>query len=429
MFGRIRRRLTFLYTLLTTLALAGFALLFFFVLSSVLMREKERDLQLFASHVSHEANEVLKHGSDRRHEGDGRKKFKPPLPDSHLIFLMNRRGEFVGPEEVASSGRPPQSILEAAKNGEARNADDRLDGAEGAKHYLWAVVPLTEGGGLQGSLIVGRDLTEHDHFLAKLAQILGTSLLIFPLLSGLIGYFAAGRAMRPIRQSFDAQRRFVADASHELRTPLSIIQASLDVVEKEDGARLSPLSRQIFDDLKDETRRMNRLTGNLLTLARSDSEGIEMIREAFAIGPVLEHVKRVMGTLAENKGVKLNVLSNENLVLHADRDRISQLLMILVDNGIKFTPAGGEVRLSVERKMNGSVILSVADTGVGLSPEDRKKIFERFYRVDKARSREDGGAGLGLSIAAWIVGAHGGKIEVFANEESGSIFRVILPAE
>ena len=428
MFGRIRRQLTFLYTLLTTLALAGFALLFYFTLSSVLVQEKESDLKLFASHVSYEANEILKHGTDRRHGGDEKKKFKPPLPDSHLIFLVNRRGEFVEPENTILSVKPPKVVLEAATAGEARRVDGGLDGVEGS-HYLWIVAPLTEEGKVRGSLIVGRDMAEHDHFLAKMAQILWASLFVFPLLSGLVGYFAAGRAMKPIRRSLETQRRFVADASHELRTPLSVIQASLDVVEKEDGMNLSPLSRQIFDDLKDETRRMSRLTGNLLTLARSDSGGIELEREDFAIGPVVEHVNRVMGPLAKSKGVKLNVFFDAGIALHADRDRIVQLLLILVDNGIKFTPAGGEVKLLAERQKKGKVTLSVADTGVGLSMEERRKVFERFYRVDKARSREEGGTGLGLSIAAWIAGAHGGNIEVLTHDGGGSIFRVSLPSK
>lgn len=435
MFASIRRRLTFLYTVLTTLTLAGFALLFYIVLSTVLLQEKERDLQLFASHIAHEAVEVLKRGSDhnrddeRKHGREARKKFKPPLPDSHVIFLVNRHGEFVGPEAVIPGARPPQEVLSSAIAGEVRSGDGALTGVEGEKHYLWIVRPLKDDGRWMGSLIAGRDLAEHDHFLAKLAQLLGVSLLVFPLLAGVIGYFAAGRAMMPIRQSFDAQRRFAADASHELRTPLSVIQASLDVVEKEDAARLSTLSRQIFDDLKDEIRRMARLTGDLLTLARSDAGGIKLTREQFALGPVLEHVGRIMEPLAEHKGVKLSVAASGGVMLRADRDRIEQLLLILTDNGVKFTPAGGEVRLSAERRKDGAIILSVADSGVGVQQEDREKIFERFYRVDKARSREEGGAGLGLSIAAWIVGAHGGKISAEPRAEGGSIFCVTLPQE
>ena len=450
MFGGIRLRLTLLYTFLTTLALAGFALLFYFALTSVLMREAERDMRLFAAHISHEAVEVLKSGPEgwrdwqrsldsRREAADAKRGPKrrngdrdetgrhASAPDPRVAFILNRRGEILAHEDLAAGLRPPPQVLAAAAAGKEKSLDGNLDGATETAHYLWVVLPLQEEGRLWGSLIVGRDLVEQDHFVGSLLHTLFVSLLLFPLLSGFIGYFAAGRAMKPIRRSFEAQRRFVADASHELRTPLSVIQASLDVVEKEDGERLTPLSRQIFDDLKDETRRMARLAGNLLTLAQADAGGIGLVREKFDLAPVAGSVVRTMQPLADSRGVALRLGDCEEAVLSADRDRITQLLMILVDNGIKFTPPGGEVVLSVVRQGR-DIRLSVADTGIGLSAEDRRKIFERFYRVDKARSREEGGTGLGLSIAAWIAGAHGGKIEALPGEGGGSEFRVSLPA-
>jgi signal transduction histidine kinase len=300
-------------------------------------------------------------------------------------------------------------------------------GTEQAARFLWVYMPLQEDGRFRGSLIVGRDLSAHKAFLIQLSRRLGGSTLLFLLVSGLIGHFAAGRALVPIRQSLELQRRFAADASHELRTPLSVIQASLDVVEREDGAKLSPLSRQILDDLKDEVRRMSRLTGNLWHLARSDAGGLALNRERFGTDEVVEHVFRTMRPLAQTRGVGLELSGHQNLFLNADKDRIIQLLMILVENGIKFTPAGGRVTMKVELDNKGAVLLEVADTGVGLSPEGRRRVFERFYRVDKSRSREEGGSGLGLSIAAWIVAAHGGRIETWPGISGGSVFCVALP--
>lgn len=428
MFGGIRLRLTLLYTFLSTLALAGFALLFYLGLASVLLREQGKDLNLFASHISHEAREVLKHGPEQwaTRERAGHKKFRPPLPDAHIVFLLDATGRLVGTEAQIAGAKPPQTVLAVAAAGGEGLLEGTLAGTEAQPRYLWSVLQLWDDGRLRGSLVVGRDLSEYDHVMTRIGQVLLISLLLFPLLAGLIGHFAAGRAMRPIRLAFEAQRRFVADASHELRTPLSVIQASLEVIDKEDGSRLSPLSRQVFDDLKDESVRMGRLAGQLLTLAQADAGAVALATERFAALPVLEHVNRCMQPLAASRGVALTV-TGAAAVLLADRDRITQLLMILVDNGIKFSPAGGEVRLSVARQ-DRDVVLTVADTGIGLADTDRRKIFERFYRVDKARSREDGGSGLGLSIAAWIVHAHGGRIEVLAREGGGSIFRVVLPA-
>ena len=445
MFSGIRLRLTLLYTLLTTLALAGFALLFYFALTSALLQEKERDLQKFALHISREATEMLRHdgelraadsremtlgqkrGSGGRHGDKAGRGPHSSTTESPVVFVVNRSGAIIEQETWSAGIRPPQAALAAATSGEEKRVGGKPDGVDVENQYLWVILPLRDDGRLWGGVIIGRDLAEYDHFVVSLIHTLLLSLLLFPLFSGLIGYFAAGRAMKPIHRSFEAQRRFVADASHELRTPLSVIQASLDVVEKEDGNRLSPLSRQIFDDLKDETRRMARLAGNLLLLAQVDAGDIQTVRESFGVLSMIEAVVRTMLPLAESKGVSLKLGESEDAVLSADRDRITQLLMILVDNGIKFTPPGGAVRLSCQRQGE-DVLLSVADTGIGLSGEDRRKIFERFYRVDKARSREDGGAGLGLSIAAWIVSAHGGKIEVMPRESGGSEFRVVLPA-
>jgi signal transduction histidine kinase len=276
--------------------------------------------------------------------------------------------------------------------------------------------------------MAGRDLAEHDHFLLRLAQTLGASSLLLLLLSGVIGHFASGRALIPIRRSFEAQRRFAADASHELRTPLSVIQASLEVVEKEDGAHFSPLSRQIFADLQDETRRMSRLTGNLLTLARYDSGAVETVRKKAGLRGIAGHVFRSLQALARTRELTLQLAMDEDLDIWADPDLITQLLFILLDNGLKFTPPGGRVSLEIQRarEEKGMVALSVSDTGIGLSAEDKERIFERFYRADQARSRETGGAGLGLSIAAWIVKAHEGYIRVEDAKGGGSVFRVLL---
>ena len=428
MFSRIRNRLAILYTILTALALGSFALIFYFGLSTLLMNEQERDLKLFSARISHDAAELLKNNDRKRSEGGRDKKIRGFLDSSYALFVVTPRGEVLGAEGQDPVLRPPLEFMSAIppENGMLINAPDLGVGAR--TRFLWTTLQLREDERSRGLLIVGKDLSAYDHFLARLAQTLWGSLAVFLLLAGAVGYFAAGRALVPIRRSFEAQRQFVADASHELRTPLSVIQASLDVVEKEERERMSSLSRQIFDDLKDEVRRMARLTANLLTLARADAGGLVLNRERFNAAEAAEHVFRTMQALAEARGVGLELLLVEKkLFLQADQDRIIQLLMILVDNGIKFTPPGGRVTIRVDQGRANSVFLEVADTGVGLSSEDRQRIFERFYRVDKARSREEGGAGLGLSIAAWIVDAHGGTIEVQAAGGGGSLFRVVLP--
>ena len=428
MFSRIRFRLTFLYTVLTALALGGFALIFYFSLASVLLQEQERDLKVFATRMFHEAEELLKQNERRSKEGEREKKVRLSLPGSHVFFAITADGSLLAPGGQRPDLTPSPEVLSAVRVGGETMIYGKIVGAENESRYLWVATQLRDDGKLKGSFVVGRDLMEYDHFLIRLAQTLWGSLAVFLILAGIIGHFAAGRAIEPIRRSFETQRRFAADASHELRTPLSVIKASLDVVEKEEGARFSPLSRQIFDDLKDETRRMAGLVSDLLLLARSDAGGVEMVRKSFAIRPMVEQVMRTVGPLAESRDVKLSLAMRQEFALYADHDRVIQLLLILLDNGIKFTPSGGMVTMTVDKQKNGAAVISVEDTGVGLSHKECLQVFERFYRVDKARSREDGGAGLGLSIASWIVEAHRGKIEALPNVGGGSIFRVTLPA-
>lgn len=429
MFSRIRRQLTLLYTILTALALGSFALLFYFGLSAVLMSEQERDLKSFSAVLSHDAGETLKK-SERK--SSGAEKEKPPKTSrdgsNYTYYVLSTDGRIVMSRETSPQSR--QALLTRAGSGSAgQSGVFDLEGPEGQTvRFLWIEDQVIEDGRQVGTILIAKDMAAHDHFLARLAQTLGGSSLIFLLLAGGIGHFASGRALVPIRRSFEDQQRFVADASHELRTPLSVIQASLDVVEQEDGDRLSPLSREIFNDLKDEVRRMTRLSSNLLTLARADSGAMQIFCEKIELRSVAEHVFRTMQPMAQARGITLGFASEDEIIVWADSDRITQLLYILLDNSLKFTPAGGTVSLNISRvkKENRMVALTVSDSGIGLSAEAKILIFERFYRVDKARTRQEGGAGLGLSIAAWIVREHGGCITVEDAENGGSIFQVLL---
>lgn len=294
---------------------------------------------------------------------------------------------------------------------------------------LWTNLPVFDERRQVGNLFVAKELDSHDHFVKRLGQTLGGTAILLLLLSGGIGYFAAGRALVPIRRSFETQRRFVADASHELRTPLSVIQASLDVVEQEEQHRLSPLSQQIIADLKEEVRRMGRLTGDLLTLARSDAEGANLRLESFDLQGLLQRAHRTIQPQAEDQLVSLELTPGDYLPVFADKDRVFQLLLVLLDNALKYTPAGSKVSFAANRPSGetGPVVIAVTDAGPGVPEAGRERIFERFYRLDSARSREVGGAGLGLAIAREIAQAHGGSISVVPAPAGGSIFKVLLP--
>ncbi len=225
-----------------------------------------------------------------------------------------------------------------------------------------------------------------------------------------------------IEELFRSQQRFVSDISHELRSPLTAIRGNLDLLRR--GASDDPEARhQALAAIDGEAERMQRLVTDLLLLARAD-EGIKIQKELVELDTLMLDVYRQAQLIAG--GVNICLGSEDQAQVTGDRDRLKQLLLNLVDNAIKYTPSGGQVRLSLERDTQW-VRVYVSDTGIGIPAEDLDKIFDRFYRVDKARSREKGGSGLGLAIAKWITDAHGGRIEVQSEIGKGTTFTLWLP--
>jgi signal transduction histidine kinase len=218
---------------------------------------------------------------------------------------------------------------------------------------------------------------------------------------------------------FTTQQRLVADVSHELRTPLTTIRGNIDLLRR--GAAKDPQARQeTLGAIEVEVTRMSRMVADLLLLAQADA-GIELKKKPVELDTLLLEVYR-QGQLMAN-GIEVKLGHEDQAVVMGDADRLRQLLLNLVDNAIKYTPAGGEVRLSLYHKQ-GWVQVAVRDTGMGIFPEDLPHIFERFYSTDRARRR--GGTGLGLSIAKWIAEAHGGHLTVESEVGKGSTFTVWL---
>jgi len=241
------------------------------------------------------------------------------------------------------------------------------------------------------------------------------------------GYFLARRALVPIRTAWERQQQFVADASHELRTPLTVIKTNAELLLRYPGRTIEEESVRITNVVR-EANRMSRLVGTLLTLARADAGQPELSREEVALGELVATAAEQFGPLAARKGVALQAAAEEGTTLSADREKLQQLLVILLDNALKFTPAGGRIVVDCRRQA-GQAVLTVADTGCGIPPADVPRIFDRFFRGDRARSRGEGGAGLGLAIASWIVESHGGRIRAESVLGAGTKIVVSLPVK
>ena len=227
-----------------------------------------------------------------------------------------------------------------------------------------------------------------------------------------------------LEQSFERLKRFTADASHELRTPLTALRSVGEVGLRE--PREPAAYREIVGSMLEEADRLARLVESLLTLSRADAGQVRLDRRPVDLAEVGREVATQLSVLAEEKGQAVTVDAPAAVPLEGDRTVLRLAVVNLFDNAVKHSPAGAPVRLAVSAR-DGSAVLEVADRGPGIPPEHHERVFDRFYRVDEARTRESGGAGLGLAIARWAVEAHGGRLELESEVGKGSTFRVVLP--
>jgi signal transduction histidine kinase len=277
-----------------------------------------------------------------------------------------------------------------------------------------------------GMLVTGQSLQPEQTALHALLLVLVGGGGLGLLLSLAAAWFLSGRALIPIQRAFQQQQEFIADASHELRTPLTVLRSATDLLNK---YRDEPLEAngELFDDVRAEIVRMERLAQDLLTLARSDAGGLELMTAPLDIADVAADVVRRTTPLAQSHGVQLSLTAeSQESTVEADPDRLQQVLLILIDNAIKHTPSGGRVDVRVRRHGQHAEI-EVADTGSGISPEHLPRIFDRFYRADKARARAAGGTGLGLAIAKMLIDAHSGQLHISSTLSAGTQVTVSLP--
>ncbi len=247
----------------------------------------------------------------------------------------------------------------------------------------------------------------------------------FWLISIVASIYLSNVSMRPLLVSFQKQKEFVENASHELRTPLTVLQNRLESLFRHPEATIMDSSENIASSLA-EVRNMRLLTTNLLNLARRE-DGLKP--EIVAVQPTFfDKTLANYSIIAEENGKILEVNNQVEEVLYTDKTLLKQLMTILVDNAMKYSESDGHIWIDILMK-DRFLVIRVADNGLGISPENKTKIFDRFYRVDKARTRQKGGFGLGLSLAKQIVEALGGQISVKDNQPKGSVFELRLPKQ
>ncbi|HEY7547548.1 MAG TPA: ATP-binding protein, partial [Blastocatellia bacterium] len=294
--------------------------------------------------------------------------------------------------------------------------------------YLWLPVTLIVAG-IGGFLLAGKSLSPVVAMSEQAARISSTNLhdrLKVKNSRDELGRLARvfNDLLSRLDQSFDRLLTFMADASHELRTPLAVIRGEADVALSQD--RDSDEYKEALTVIQDEAARLSHIVNDMLSLARADAGQSPLNREEFYLNDLVDECCKSARILASSKGITIRSTPSTDMAFRGDQEMLRRLMMNLLDNAIKYTPLGGSVEVRVKQRP-GEAEIEVSDTGIGIETEAAARVFERFYRADKARSRAEGGSGLGLSIAKWAAEAHGGSIHLTSQPGRGSTFTVRLP--
>lgn len=479
----IRLRLTLWYTALLGATLILFSFIFYSTLAANLWMQTQQDAARQANEVATtlalqlQGNILIIRNNPTRVQFPDLDFFSSSLGVQiiDLNGMILKRSSNLGPMSVKDYA----VALPTIRNGQSHRF---YSTSEYDTPLLVYTVPIIANQTIVGAVQVIKPVAGVENTLKQVSRylIIGTALSL--ILAAIVGAFLARRALAPvdtitqtagaisrtkdlsrrlniphdtsevgqlaatfnemldrIQQLFKTQERLIADVSHELRTPLTTVQGNLDLLRRyaataahdpQRAQQIAVMLQETMTEAESETARMSTMITDLLTLAQVDSGALQLQREPVEMDTLLLDVYRQTRRIAQQRRgpnmLEIRLGSEDQALIYGDRERLRQILLNLADNAIKYTPNGGIITLGLE-KVNEWVKISVSDTGIGISREDQAQVFDRFYRTDKARSREVGGSGLGLSIAQWLAYAHQGKVTVNSEPQKGSTFTLWLP--
>ncbi|MBE9224739.1 two-component sensor histidine kinase [Phormidium sp. LEGE 05292] len=336
----------------------------------------------------------------------------------YYIRFVNGEGQL-----IAMAGLQPEGLPLIV----SKDAWQTLKDRQGERYHQMSLPLHTQDNQLWGYIQVGRSLKDLDSRLAALKLFLGLGLPITVLLVGGSSWWLAGLAMRPIDHSYQQMKQFTSDAAHELRTPVAAIQAAVESV-----LRMPHLSeseaRDTLKNVVSQNHRLIEMIEDLLLLSRLEQPKILIQWKACSLNDLVGDLVEEFADMAFAAKVTLKseVRLHQPLYVVGDENQLYRLVSNLITNAIKYTLTGGQIIVVLDRS-NGHALIEVRDTGIGIALAEQERIFERFYRVSSDRSRNTGGAGLGLAIAQAIVQAHGGSLTVQSDLGQGSTFTIRLP--
>jgi len=458
MFDSVRIRLTLWYACVLALSLVVFAFLLYKATSAVFYDRQDESLRSTAKTVASAYQEEFE--EQQSVEKASQVVLTELIFPERYVFLLDNDGRTMASSKNASAigvHVSPSTLQQARQSfSVATVAGLRL-----------AIVPL-EAEKQIGFATVAEPVSVIDDGLRQLRRDFFAGVLVVLLLASFGGYFLARKSLGPVaimnrqtqrisvenlssrlditnprdelgslattinellnrlEHSFKEQQRFIADASHELRTPVAVLRGETEVSLNK--PRTMHEYQQSLTLIKEEAEHLSRIVEDLFVLARQPVQGsAALLKQSLSLNDVVNDCARAAQVLANRKGVHLTKQTvSEPVLLNGDKDLLKRMVLNLLDNAVKFTSSGGQVSVNLVRH-NGHAQLTVADTGIGIPEIAQPYVFDRFYRVDKARSREQGGAGLGLSIVSWIVAVHEGTITMSSMPGEGTKFIVELP--
>jgi len=475
----LRFKLTLWYVLILGVLLTSFSGFLYFTLSKSLYRDVDNKLRSLAELIASESSSPLSKFNfgtiDQALEASMNLK-----PIGKFIQVLDESGNIGRKSDNLRNVQLPISLNALKNASKGSNTFETNRTIENTPLRIMTF-PVVENGHVTKIVQIASSLEGVEDALNKLFLILIISVPSTLILASLGGQFLAHKALKPVDditqtarritsknlnqrinppkvkdeisrlietfnemisrldQSFQQMKQFSSDASHELKTPLTILKGEVEVMLRKE--RTSHEYQQTLKSNLEEINRMSQIVEDLLTLSKADTGEIGLNKEDINLTEILNEVVAQMNRLASSKKLDLSSSNHdENIHLFGDALRLRELFINLIENGIKYTEEGGSIRIFLqkvssarnqsgwlEREKGELVKIIVSDTGIGIAQEDQERIFDRFFRVDKARSREHGGSGLGLSICKWIVEAHQGDIEVESELGKGSSFIVRLP--
>lgn len=430
LFQGLRVRLTLWYCAVLGVALVLFCVVLYIGAQYFLLGSVDNDVIMHANaHVAdwqrNSASQACLSSGPPDHYGHPPFDAQQGMPE--LVACYDQHGNLI---QGSNTSQLPSAFLTntlaktALTQGSTKDTVD-AGGTTGLITRYAVAVSDPHSGSYMGVVMTGGLIGAQTNALSIILILLLSVGSVTLLGAGLGGLFLANRALAPAHMAFTRQQRFVADASHELRTPLTLMRADAEVLLR-GRERMPEEDAALLEDIVAEANHMSILATSMLTLARLDADTQHREHEVLNLDALARRGAQRVAAFAEQKGVTVTHEQSDDVLIIGDSTLLEQAVLVLMDNAIKYNRPGGEVTVHTSSH-DGQARLEIADTGIGIAPEHLPHLSERFYRVDKARSREAGGAGLGLSIAHGIAALHQGNLILTSVVDQGTTATLLLP--